>query len=69
MLSCMSKERRERYQRLREIRRERDYQMGTTQYADRPYTFRSARVCFKNGKAVPVHMTTKQFIKKYNLKV
>lgn len=69
IFGLMSKERRERYRKLREIRQERDYQMGTRQYANRPYSFRTARVKWKNGKAIPVYMTTKQFIKKYNLKI
>jgi hypothetical protein len=59
----VNRERKARYRRLREIRRERDYQSGALQYANRPYTFRSAKVNWQNGKAIPVYVTTSQFIK------
>lgn len=60
----MSKERRKKYLRLREIRKERDYQSGTLQFANRPYTFPSARVPSKRK-----FTTTKSFIEKHSLKV
>jgi hypothetical protein len=65
----MNRKRRNRYKQLREIRRERDYQSGVIQYANRPYTFRSAKVNWGNGKAIPVYVTTKQFIEKHEIKV
>lgn len=64
LFSFMDKERQERYRKLRAIRRERDYQMGTIQYANRPITFRS--VTIRNGKRS--YMTTNDFIKKFGLK-
>jgi hypothetical protein len=54
----MNRERRKRYQLLREIRRERDYEIGKLQFANRPYSFPSFR---KNKLA----MTTKRFINEY----
>jgi hypothetical protein len=63
----MNKERKTRYRRLREIRRERDYQSGALQYANRPYSFRSATVNWQNGKAIPIYVTTSQFIKKHRI--
>ncbi|CAG9608035.1 hypothetical protein [Pseudoneobacillus rhizosphaerae] len=65
----MNRKRKNRYKQLREIRRERDYQSGVLQYANRPYTFRSARVNWENGKAIPVYVTTTQFIKKHNITI
>lgn len=65
----MNRARRKRYWKLREIRQERDYQSGTLQYANRPYSLRTARVNLKNGRAVPVYITTNQFIKKYRIKL
>jgi hypothetical protein len=65
----MNRKRRNRYKQLREIRRERDYQSGRLQYANRPYSKPSARVNWKNGKAIPVYVTTSQFIKKHGIKV
>ena len=64
LFSFMDKERQERYRKLRAIRRERDYQMGTIQYSNRPITFRS--VTIRNGKRS--YMTTNDFIKKFGLK-
>jgi hypothetical protein len=40
----MNRGRRKLYRQLREIRRERDYQIGLIQYANRPYTKRPARI-------------------------
>ena len=64
----MNKQRKKRYWRLREIRKERDYQSGSLQYANRPYTFRSVRLVFGIG-LVRVQITTNQFIKKYKIKI
>lgn len=57
----INRTRKARYRRLREIRRERDYQSGSLQYANRPFSFRP--VILINGKAKSVYVTTKQFIK------
>jgi hypothetical protein len=65
----MKRESRKRYWRLREIRQERDYQSGSLQYANRPYSFRSVRVNRENGKAIPVYVTTIQFIKEHKIKI
>jgi hypothetical protein len=54
----MNRERRKRYWLLREIRRERDYEIGKLQFANRPYSFPSVRL---NKQA----MTTKRFISQY----
>ena len=40
MLKLMSKERKEKYKYLKAVRKERDYQIGLLQYANRPYSFR-----------------------------
>ncbi|MEC1377338.1 hypothetical protein P9D39_24235 [Heyndrickxia oleronia] len=64
----MNKQRKKRYWRLREIRKERDYQSGSLQYANRPYTFRSVRLLFGIG-LVRVQITTNQFIKKHKINI
>jgi hypothetical protein len=56
----MNRERRKRYWLLREIRQERDYQVGLLQYANRPYSKPSVRIPRKA-------LTTNLFIKKYNI--
>jgi hypothetical protein len=61
----MKRARKKRYWRLREIRQERDYQIGLLQYANRPYSFRPARLPGV-GRVV---LTTSRFIKKHNLKI
>lgn len=59
----INRTRKSRYRRLREIRRERDYQSGSLQYTNRPYSFRV--VVAVNGKVKSAHVTTKQFINNY----
>jgi hypothetical protein len=54
----MNRERKKRYWQLREIRQERDYQIGKRQYANRPYTFPSLTI---RGKRKVI--TTKRFMK------
>ncbi|HHB3508223.1 TPA: hypothetical protein ACORDH_005364 [Bacillus cereus] len=51
------RERKYRYKLLREIRQERDYQVGRLQFANRPY---SRPTLSPNGKRVV--LTTRQFI-------
>ncbi|WP_312498271.1 hypothetical protein [Bacillus luti] len=51
------RERKYRYKLLREIRQERDYQVGRLQFANRPY---SRPTLSTNGKRVV--LTTRQFI-------
>ena len=59
--------RKSKYRRLREIRRERDYQSGVLQYANRPYTFPSLTILV--GEVKTKQITTKKFIKNNNLEI
>jgi hypothetical protein len=61
MRKRMTRDRRKRYKYLKEVRRERDYQIGKLQYANRPYTFPS--VSRPRGKKKVV--TTSKFIPSY----
>jgi len=61
MRKRMTKSRRKQYEYLREVRRERDYQIGKLQYANRPYTFPS--ISAPGGKKKVV--TTSKFIPSY----
>ena len=63
----MNRERKKKYQKLRDVRRERDYQSGRLQYANRPITKPSLTIRWNNGKLHPVHVTTKQFIERNDI--
>ncbi|MED1640105.1 hypothetical protein P4V01_24795 [Bacillus thuringiensis] len=56
-------ERRYRYKLLREIRQERDYDIGKLQFANRPYSRPTLR---QNGTREI--LTTRRFIEKYGIK-
>lgn len=58
LVKRMNRERRKLYQLLRDIRRERDYEIGKLQFANRPYSYPSVRL---NKPA----MTTRRFISQY----
>ncbi len=60
----MKKLRKKRYYYLRNIRRERDYQIGRLQFANRPYSFPTATR--PNGKKKA--LTTSKFMKRNNFK-
>ncbi len=55
----MNRTRRKKYWHLRSIRKERDYQIGKIQYANRPYTFPSVSPAGIKKKV----MTTNIFMK------
>ncbi|MDZ5480430.1 hypothetical protein ACQKN7_28590 [Bacillus cereus] len=57
------RERKHRYELLREIRQERDYDIGKLQFANRPYSRPSLR---PNGTRDI--LTTRRFIEKYGIK-
>jgi len=57
----MNRVRKKRYHHLREIRQERDYQIGLLQYANRPYSLPSLTV---RGRKRPA-LTTKKFMKTF----
>ncbi|MEK4620648.1 hypothetical protein NYE71_32160 [Bacillus sp. FSL K6-0273] len=57
------RERKYRYELLREIRQERDYDIGKLQFANRPYSRPTLR---PNGTREI--LTTRRFIKKYVIK-
>lgn len=63
----MKKVRKKKYQKLRKVRRERDYQSGRLQYANRPITKPSLTIHWINGKLRPAHVTTKQFIERNDI--
>ncbi|WP_182004605.1 hypothetical protein [Priestia aryabhattai] len=65
----MKKDRKKRYWQLREIRRERDYQSGHLQFANRPITKPSMTIRWIDGKLSKKFVTTKQFMKKKGLLV
>lgn len=57
------RERKYRYKLLREIRQERDYDIGKLQFANRPYSRPTLR---PNGTREI--LTTRRFVKKYGIK-
>jgi hypothetical protein len=55
----MNRERKRRYRALRNIRRERDYEIGRIQYANRPYT---RPAILPPGAGVRKALTTRKFM-------
>jgi hypothetical protein len=58
----MNRERLNKYRKLREVRRERDYQIGVLQFANRMYSKPSARLD-------RVKMTTRRFMQSRAIKL
>lgn len=65
--------RQKKYRRLREIRIERDYQMGAKQLEGRPHTFRRVQPPppppSTDRKCKLVYKSTNQFIRDYGIKI